>query len=749
MLAASVSIVAGAIAFGTLRVTASNPVDVSNQALQMDGNIAGPPSPPPYDWANLFTPNCAAPGTPNPTTCPPGAQPVSVGPFFGTDFKADWSLNADGTFNTRDTSTYATGSKDTLGIGNGGWQCSASNNVGNKVDITNFYVTAQLVNGHLIAYFGLEKFGSNGTNDIGVWFLADQGADCSSSSGAINWSGHHHDGDTLITSEFTSGGVTSSVEAFIWKCPGATTGLQCDNNGTLTTGPKVGSVVTGVYNGSQCNSANPGYVGLCAITNSSDLTNVPWLTASAAGVDHTVPTVQFYEGAADLTDIMGGNVCVGRAVADTRSSATPNATLFDFASQNFAACGGLAVHKYIDVNGDGSDSLPNTPDLNGSGWTFTVKDSGNNTICTGTTDANGNLVCSSGTLTNLPTGTYTVTETQQSGFYNTDPGNTASGATYPNINTGATGETPNPLTKTVTINPGQTASVDFGNDCFRSFSPTVNDITAPSGQSVVVDWSVNSGSYDAGATGSLTLTASGTTWSGTTNAVFTRGDTITWKYYLSGDTTDKVTANTGLSMGTAATNYPTCNQTDSATFGPPTVDGFKYKDNPPLGGDGTTAGTPGAEDTAIAGFTFQLWSGSSVATGTLVSSTTSDATGKFSFASLQPGTYTIHEVVPTGWKQTYPVDGSGNATDKTFTVTLTTASPIHDGNWLDTPLSHFTITVTPEGTLPGTGTPGTPATHAGTMTCTLTGESQTGNTYSSGNGLTEGTYTCTVPIIDP
>ena len=44
------------------------------------------------------------------------------------------------TFCTADDTTYATGSKDTLGIGNGGWQCNHDKNVNSKIDIMNAYV---------------------------------------------------------------------------------------------------------------------------------------------------------------------------------------------------------------------------------------------------------------------------------------------------------------------------------------------------------------------------------------------------------------------------------------------------------------------------------------------------------------------------------------------------------------------------------------------------------------------------------
>ena len=131
--------------------------------------------------------------------------------------RARYGLNSTSTnFCTGDDTTYATGSKDTLGIGNGGWQCNHDNNVNSKIDIMNAYVAQYTApNGHKIFYFGVERNVSNGTNDVGVWFL-QSGASCSAPTGHLNFTGGHLDGDTLVVAEQTSGGGVSTAKAFRW-----------------------------------------------------------------------------------------------------------------------------------------------------------------------------------------------------------------------------------------------------------------------------------------------------------------------------------------------------------------------------------------------------------------------------------------------------------------------------------------------------------------------------------------------------
>lgn len=76
--------------------------------------------------------------------------------------------------------------------------------------------------------------------------------------------------------------------------------------------------------------------------------------------------------------------------------------------------GTLTVTKYNDLNGNGARD---TGELGLSGWTITVSQN-NAQIASGTTDGNGSL-----TFANVAPGSYTVCETLQSGWTNTDPSN--------------------------------------------------------------------------------------------------------------------------------------------------------------------------------------------------------------------------------------------------------------------------------------------------------------------------------------
>ncbi|MGA8848932.1 MAG: SpaA isopeptide-forming pilin-related protein, partial [Dehalococcoidia bacterium] len=111
---------------------------------------------------------------------------------------------------------------------------------------------------------------------------------------------------------------------------------------------------------------------------------------------------------------------------------------------NQKQCSGcLKIYKYNDKNGDGTYD-PGWPyyDSYLSGWVFTVTDSRGNSqsVTTGT----GGYV----TICNLVPGQYTITETPQSGWTNTDP---ADGS----------------LKKTVTVECGKTTTVKFGNKQVR------------------------------------------------------------------------------------------------------------------------------------------------------------------------------------------------------------------------------------------------------------------------------------------
>src|SRR5205814_1490833 len=81
----------------------------------------------------------------------------------------------------------------------------------------------------------------------------------------------------------------------------------------------------------------------------------------------------------------------------------------------------------------------------------------------------------------------------------------------------------------------------------------------------------------------------------------------------------------------------------------------------------------------------------------------------FSFTNVVPGTYTIHELAKTGWRQTDPA-ASGDITvtvnlGDTSVTTTSTGGDIRFGN---TPLSDISVNFTPETN---------PASTQATITC--------------------------------
>jgi hypothetical protein len=104
---------------------------------------------------------------------------------------------------------------------------------------------------------------------------------------------------------------------------------------------------------------------------------------------------------------------------------------------NHGPCTGcIKIYKYEDRDGDGRKDWWERVLAN---WEFTITDIAGN-AWSGTTNRYGYV-----TICNLPEGVYTITETPQAGWTNTDPGGDP------------------PYMKTVTVCCGRTATVKFGN----------------------------------------------------------------------------------------------------------------------------------------------------------------------------------------------------------------------------------------------------------------------------------------------
>jgi prealbumin domain-containing protein len=361
-------------------------------AFQLDGDVSSQAYSVPnsanqlYDWGANTAGNVSTQASPNTkglfteslsgsteTVTVNSALVGSGKPFaaaaFNRDFESggcDTPANLSSTstaYCTHDDSTYATGSKDILGIGNGGWQCNHDNNVNNKIDIMNAYTasffTGPNQTGDHIIYFGLEKNTSNGTNDVGVWLLQGS-ASCSAPSGHLNFNGGHVNKDVLVVSEFSNGGGVSSIKAFQWAA--AASGPLSGDGGCIDSNDNP-NPATGGCNGQPISTSNAdckvsgGNDSLCATTNANctsatlacgkpwnQTVSTPWLTANGSSVGRNqIVSPDFFEGGIDITKVFGqaGQAapnCFSTVVPDTRSSATLTATLFDFVTNQLGEC---------------------------------------------------------------------------------------------------------------------------------------------------------------------------------------------------------------------------------------------------------------------------------------------------------------------------------------------------------------------------------------------------------------------------
>ena len=364
--------------FGTLAAFAVLSVLIAQSALavhdldfQLDGDIVTTPDgtvgggTQEFDWQDLFDANG------NELGLPAG--------FDASGFEKDFNNNGN-TFLTNDTTTFATGSKDTLPI-SPGWQCNFDNNVNSKIDVMNAYAASYIASdGDEILYFALERNTNTGTANVAFWFLQGE-VTCASTGGSAPFVGDHQDGDILIVSEFTNGGTVSTINAYRWDGD--------DDTGSLNTVP----VAAGV----DCRDpATPVGDTICATANTSDNVFTPWLTSNKQdGVGHRLRRAEFFEGGINLTEEDLGGKCFNTFIGDTRSSTSLTATLFDFAGGQLGDCvttlettpsvssvsigtGSVAVSDFADLTVTGADT-----------WSGTLSFFICGPIATGTCDTDG------------------------------------------------------------------------------------------------------------------------------------------------------------------------------------------------------------------------------------------------------------------------------------------------------------------------------------------------------------------------
>jgi hypothetical protein len=305
------TLLAAIVSIGALGIFAISALAVHDLAFQLDGDVVTTPdtnvggNTQTIDWEDLFDAS--------------GNELALPTDFTASTFHKDFN-NTGTTFLTNDATTFATGSKDTLPI-TPGWQCNFDANVNSKIDVMNGYAAAYTdpVSGDDILYFALERNINTGDANVGFWFLQDE-VSCDSTAGNQPFVGDHSDGDLLIVSAFTKGGTVSTIDVYQWV-GGASGALDPDP----------------VAHGADCKTTAGG-VTACATVNTGTITT-PWLTSNKQdGVGHSLRISEFFEGGLNLTEANLAGQCFNTFMADTRSSQSLTATLFDFSLGKLGVC---------------------------------------------------------------------------------------------------------------------------------------------------------------------------------------------------------------------------------------------------------------------------------------------------------------------------------------------------------------------------------------------------------------------------
>jgi hypothetical protein len=408
-------------------------------------------------------------------------------------------------------------------------------------------VADQTVNCQVI-YFGSDRYDNSGDAQQGFWFLQNKITLGSNKIGGGTGftSMGHTDGDVLITSDFSVGGTTSTINVYKWDstCLKAVTkpvtGDCADTNLRLL-------ATSGT---STCDPAGAANDAFCGIVNPAS-TTVPWSTdfLDKSGNSSTYAAGELYEAGLNLSTLGLAGECFSSVVAETRSSQSTSAVLEDFIIGQFGVC---APHLMTQASTNSTSVAPGTAVHDNA----TVQVTG----ATSPADATGSVtfyLCSSTTAyPDCSTGGNQVGTTAVALVDTSSPANTSdgkSGASSVDVNTIGSPLAPGyycfGASASLTNYASPARYGDMSNECFR--------VADTSSTATAQNWlpndtaTVTLGSGGAATSGSVTFTlyiGSGTCTTGADVTTKTYGpitvDSTTGKASTS-NTTDAIAVTPG------------------------------------------------------------------------------------------------------------------------------------------------------------------------------------------------------------
>src|SRR5215218_6635639 len=516
-------------------------------------------------------------------TAAPGDDWTTVG--AGTASAIDALFVTDKFNDTGDDVYTGGGSKDDLDIPSWHWTSSTAPD---KDDLEHAYAAAYSKDGQLYLYFGADRFATNGSANVGFWFLAGGGAPQSDGT----FAGSHTNGDIFVVSEFTNGGSIPTIVVYKWT------------NGSLV---KVGENDPAT-SGASCNAADT----VCAVVNSSDVP-AGWSYAPKSGTANVMPAGAFFEGGINLSNLFGQALpCISGFVASTRTSFETNSQLKDFAVGSIDVCSSIVVEKQTLPDGD-----PTTFAFSGE--------------VSGTIGDGGQL-----TKSNLQPGSYTVSEADPGAVWTLKSIACSDGDSSGNTTSRAA---------TFNVSPGETVTCVFTNEKKAGKSGTkFHDLNANgtrdagepglAGWTFYVDYNGN-GSADAGEPSGTSAADGSYQIAGIAPGSWTVRESSQTGWLCSFPSASCSHSET-FAPGEVKTNNDFGNYQTAAAAG------LKFHD---VDADGTRdAGEPG-----LPGWTFYVDYNGNGGLDSGEPSAVSGADGTFTISGVTPGTWSVREVLQQGW----------------------------------------------------------------------------------------------------
>ncbi len=199
-----------------------------------------------------------------------------------------------------------------------------------------------------VIFFGSDRFDNSGDAQLGFWFFRGAVSRTNTASnGGFTFTGHHTDGDLLVLSDFSGGGVTSTITAYFWDhtCGSDNTTAnkivnnpgpqQCGaNNLRLQATSANANCATSNATAAFCGIANPDFA-----TTGTTHEIAPWSFTDKKGNVGVYDQNEYYEAGINLSALNIGSECFSSFEGESRSSQSPTATLKALVIGNFGHCG--------------------------------------------------------------------------------------------------------------------------------------------------------------------------------------------------------------------------------------------------------------------------------------------------------------------------------------------------------------------------------------------------------------------------